>query len=117
MHQSQQYDSMGTITLDTLPEVGFIVKNDRNQPVAAGFLRKLEGGFAQIDTLVSNSECEASERHEAIDLLVNSLISTGKQLGLLGLLAITKDLSILKRAEAIGFSKLEQHTLIALPLI
>lgn len=111
MHRSQGYHSLELINLDTLPEVGFIAKNHNNQPIAAGFLRKLEGGFAQIDTLVSNANCSGSERNDGIDAVVQSLISTGKQLGLLGLVAFTKDLGILSRAGAMGFTTLEDKVI------
>ncbi len=84
-------------------------------PIAAGFLRRVEGGYAQIDTLTSNKHFGSIVRHEGIKLVVDSLISDAKTLKLHGILAFSTDDGILNRAEQLGF-KSQPHSLICLKL-
>lgn len=86
-----------------------------DQPIAAGFLRRVEGGYAQMDTLVSNMHFGSIVRHEGITKVVNNLIEDAKVLKLEGVIAFTSDSGILKRAKELGFYALDQ-SLIALPL-
>lgn len=96
------------------PEVGYIV-SDTQGPIAAGFLRKVEGGYAQIDGLTSNPERAGADRHQAIDMVAESLITTAKSLGIAGLMVLTKDESTIMRSERHGFRKLP-YTLLAVDL-
>lgn len=114
LHKSQKYDQIATFTRETLPKTGFLVFKD-DICVSAGFLRLVEGGFGQIDTMVSNAASPGEVRHEALNILVNCLISKAKDLKLHGLVAFTTSNSILTRAEVAGFRALT-HSVIALPL-
>jgi hypothetical protein len=114
MLNSQKYLGISTVNMKTLPKIGYMVLL-RNYPVAAGFLRRVEGGYAQMDGLTSNPMFGSLIRHEAINLVVNSLISDAKDLKLQGILAFTGDKSVIKRSEDIGFRVIEQ-TLIVLSL-
>jgi hypothetical protein len=121
LHESQGYEGLPSITLDNLPAIGFIALNIYTfeppaQPLAAGFLRMVEGGFAQIDTLVTNGRCPPDVRHAAVSAVVDALVSEAKALKLRGIMATTKDAGVLKRAEALGF-KIISQTLIGLNLI
>ena len=98
----------------TLPEIGYIAFDD-NTPVAAGFLRLIEGGYAQIDSLISNGQLNSTTRHQGIELIVNTLIAKAKENRLKGLICHTKDKSILERAMALGFEVVPQ-VIISLPL-
>lgn len=114
MLEDRKYEQIGTIKMSTLPKIGYIAMlND--QPIAAGFLRRVEGGYAQIDTLVSNTYFGSQIRHEGINKVVGSLIEDAKILKLEGIIAFTGDSGILKRAKELGFKVIDQ-TLIALPL-
>lgn len=106
---------MAAIRMKTLPKIGYIAYLG-NIPVAAGFLRRLEGGFAQMDTLVSNPYLGSKTRHIAIDKVVNSLIEDAKTLDLEGVIGLTADLGVLRRAEDMGFKVLDTQKLIALRL-
>lgn len=115
MLQSQKYLGMADINNETLPAIGFIANID-NVPTAAGFLRRVEGGFAQLDTLMSNAEQSSELRHDGISQCVDSLIEEAKKLKLHGILATSKDESTIMRAISIGFHVVEDQKLIALPL-
>lgn len=101
----------------SIPRIGIIAHLEgRSQtPVAAGFLRMVEGGFAQIDGLTSNANLSSNIRHLGLSKVVSEVISQAKSLGVIQLHAFSKDKGTLKRAEAIGFRACE-HTLIALSL-
>ncbi len=77
-------------------------------PIAAGFLRRVEGGYAQLDTLTSNKHFGSIIRHKGIELIVDTLVNEAKVLKLQGIIAFTSDGGILKRAESIGFHQVNQ---------
>ena len=119
MHKSQGYPDMQCITIDSLPALGtvaFDFKEDNGKPVAAAFLRMVEGGYAQIDTLVSNAATPSEMRHEGISKCVDKLIQEAKNLKLHGILATTKDETTITRALSLGFHVVTDHKVIALSL-
>jgi hypothetical protein len=111
MLEDQNYPDLEDINMKTLPKIGYVALLDK-QPIAAGFLRKVEGGIvAQIDGLTSNPFFGSIIRHKGINLVLDSLINDAKELKLKGLYAFVLDLETLKRAEAIGFCKVQHNTL------
>ncbi len=98
----------------TLPKIGYIVYLNKT-PIAAGFLRKLEPCYAQIDTLCSNKFLGSIVRHQGISMVVDTLISEAKRLKLEGIVCHTKDKGVLTRAEALGFHIIDEK-IIGLPL-
>lgn len=114
MLKDQKYLGISTVSMKTLPKIGYMALMN-GHPIAAGFLRRVEGGYAQMDGLTSNPHFGSKIRHLGINLVVNSLISDAKDLELKGILAFTEDQGILKRSESFGFKQVNQ-TLIAMPL-
>ena len=112
---SQSYIGISNITMKTLPKTGYIVLLN-NQPVAAGFLRRVEPCFAQFDTFATSSYFGSQIRHKAINLVIDSLLHDAKTLKLHGIIAFTEDSGILTRAKDMGFHVVNQ-TLLALPLL
>ncbi len=102
MLQSQNYQGISDINMNTIPKIGYMVLMN-GHPIAAGFLRKLEGGLAHLDGLTSNAYFGSVIRHKAIELVVDTLIKEAKLLKLKGIIATTKDDGILKRAISLGF--------------
>ena len=111
---SQKYVGFDVITPEGLPKCGFIA-HDSATLLAMGFLRIVEGGYAQIDTLVSNGDLSSAMRHEGISMVVNALIEQAKVLKLKGIIAFSEDTGVLSRAEALGFKTIPQ-TIIVLSL-
>lgn len=93
--------------IKTLPKIGYIALIGK-QPVAIGFLRRVEPCFAQIDTLASNAHFGSISRNQAIHLVVNSLMEDAKRLKLKGILAFTVDEGVLIRAKSLGFHEIDQ---------
>jgi hypothetical protein len=89
---------------NSIPKIGYIAMLG-DQPLAAGFLRRVECDIvAQIDGLTSNKAFGSILRHRAIDLVVDQLILEAKELKLQGLIAFTHDKGVLSRAKDRGFS-------------
>lgn len=106
------------LRLDALPSAGLIayhVTSMAKIPVAGGFLRLVEGGYGQIDTLVTNAKLPGAIRHLGVSKLVDALIAHANKCKLHGIICLTSDAGILKRAESLGFHVLNQ-TPIALKL-
>ena len=96
---------------DEVPKIGYVGFNGQKF-LAMAFLRRVEGGFGQLDGLVSNPEAPGSERHEGIDIVVENVLRTAKELGIKNITATSVDSSTLMRSNKHGFVKLP-HTLIA----
>lgn len=92
---------------NVLPEIGFVAYEGAI-PVAMGFLRQIEGGYALIDTLVTNRDLSSELRHVGISKLVDKLIETAKDQGFKGVMALSNDDGILKRADTLGFKTIQQ---------
>lgn len=96
------------------PELGYIAC-DANGPIAAGFLRRVEGGYAQIDGLTSNPGRNGADRHQAIDMVAETLIEKARSLKISAILVLSQDESTIMRSERHGFRKLP-HTLLGVDL-
>ena len=107
MLKTQQYLDMSHISMKTLPKIGYICLLGKN-PIAAGFLRRVEGGYAQLDGLTSNATFGGLIRHQGLNKVVLALISDAKDLKLNGILGITKDSGVLSRAKDLGFTVVEE---------
>lgn len=120
MHESQKYLNIMHIVQEMLPAIGYVAfdynEDGIGTPVAAAFLRMVEGGFAQLDTLVSNAAKPSEMRNEGISKCVDKLILEAKNLKLHGILATTKDETTIARALSLGFHVVTEQKLIALSL-
>jgi hypothetical protein len=99
---------------EEMPAIGYIAFED-TVPVAACFLRKVEGGYGQLDGLTSNPHCSKENRHKALDLVVQRCIKAAEDCGIKHIISFTLDSSTTSRAEANGFVK-QPHTVIALSI-
>lgn len=95
-----------------MPEHGFVAY-DEGQPVAAGFLRRVEGNYALVDSLVTNPDAPGVVRNQAIDMVVKHLLFKAKRLGLKHLIAFSVDTNTLMRSERHGFVRIPHAVIIA----
>lgn len=106
---------MTATSLDDLPEVGFIAISAEGAEIGAGFLRKIEGGYAMIDSLVTNPSASPEDRHAAMDKIMQKLIDTARKRNIRYLLGSTVDENTRLRAERLGFTTCP-HALMSLTL-
>lgn len=100
--ETNAYGDLSDVNMKTLPKIGYIAIMG-GHPIAAGFLRRVEGGYAQLDTLTSNKFFGSQVRHEGIKLVTDALIEDAKTLKLHGIIAFTTDDGVLKRAKDKNF--------------
>lgn len=113
--KSNDYLHISTVNMKTLPKIGYIALLG-NHPIAAGFLRRVEGGYAQLDTLTTSKHFGSQVRNQGINKVVDALLLDAKDLRLHGVIAFTEEKSIRDRAEVLGFKVLPNHSLMALKL-
>jgi hypothetical protein len=92
----------GDTLLSQLPAQGFVAWQE-GRPVAAGFLRRCEGGMGMLDSFVSDPNAPAADRHEALELLTQRVMKAAEDAGLSGLLATSQDENTIARAIRNGF--------------
>ena len=97
-----------------MPEYGYVVMSD-DTIIATAFLRRIEGGFIQLDGLSTNPGMAPHIRNEAIELALSACYSKAKELGYTSILAMSMDSSTLLRSINHGFVRLP-HALIVLDL-
>jgi hypothetical protein len=88
---------------------------EKDEPVAAGFLRHIEKQYALLDSLITNPLSAPHLRDQAINAVVGKLILTAKKQGVLKILATSTDEHTLLRSRKFGFVA-SPHTLIVLDL-
>jgi ribosomal protein L9 len=71
--------------------------------VAIAGLRLMEGEVCFIDSMASNQNFESTVRHEALDLLTQTILDLAKNLGFKKIFATTREECIIERAERHGF--------------
>lgn len=98
-----------------MPAIGFVAVEE-DTAVAMGFLRRVEGGFAQLDGLVSNPSSPGEYRHWGIDAVVEKIIITAKQQELKALISFSSDKSTLARSIKHGFVEASDTKLIVCTL-
>jgi hypothetical protein len=106
--------SMQCVTItpaEGLPQIGCVAIDEELGVIAMGFLRRVEGGQAIIDNLISNPEQSSKIRDEAIDLVAKTLLYTAKAIGITLVIANSKDENTIKRSEKFGLMKLPHTTL------
>jgi hypothetical protein len=100
------------VSMKSLPKIGYIALLNK-QPVAAGFLRRVEcDEVAQIDCLTSNPWFGSIIRHAGVTDVVNRLIDDAKLLKLQGIIAFTKDSGVLTRAKELGFNLIDESLIV-----
>lgn len=112
MH-SKRENALGeaSISMQELPKIGYVAYLGK-QPVAAGFMRRVEPSYAQFDTFLSDPFFGSKIRHEALKMIVDQLIEDARDLKVRGVIAFTTDEGILDRALSNGFSMVD-HVLLA----
>lgn len=98
----------------TFPRIGFLAY-EGSVCIASAFLRKVEGGYAQLDGLCTNPEQPGHLRHIAIDKVVQCVLKRAAVLGLAHVMAFSVDAGTIERSKKHGFVQLP-HSLIAVDL-
>ena len=93
---------MGAELGSDIPEFGLIAF-EGEKPVAAGFIRQIEGNYAMLDSFISNPDIEYAIRDRALDLITRKLIEVAKRNNVRKLFAFSEHTGIIDRAIRNGF--------------
>lgn len=88
-----------------LPELG-VVSLYQNKKIAMGFLRKVEGNLALIDSLIADPFCPWELRSLGIDQVVSDLISQAKKSHIKRIIAYSINGRTLERSKKYGFESI-----------
>jgi len=114
MIQLLESRNMSPGLINDLPVFGLIAY-DNGEPVAAGFLRDIEGPYAMLDSYITNPNAPAKVRNRALNLITDKLIKVARLNDKVKLLAFTADLHTHWRSLEHGFTYLP-HTFSAITL-
>lgn len=89
--------SMGMDLAYDLPEFGLIAV-DGGEPVAMGFIRKMEGNYALLDSYITHADAPAELRDRALDIITYKLIKIAKDNDISKLIAFSGEPSIIARS-------------------
>ncbi len=108
------YRGMDLELANDIPRIGYIVYGNL-EPIAAGFLRLVEADYLILDSLITNPNASGKTRNDAIDMVVDALITRAKLLGKLKIIANSIDANTLERSKKHGFRQ-TLHRMIVLDL-
>ena|ERR1700677_2086585 len=110
MLEDQKTPWIKNVSYKNLPKIGYIALIGKH-PIAAAFLRKIEGNYGYLDTFVSNPHFGSQIRHQALLLVSQNLMEEAKNQGMGGVLCSSADQGLIKRAKDWGFTVIE-HTVL-----
>lgn len=90
---------MNPPTTDEFPTVGFIVES-----IAAGFLYKTDSSICLFEGVITNKECSAKQRNEALCLIAIAVLKAAKDFGFKKIFAFSEEETMIQRARELGFS-------------
>ena len=95
----------------SLPKIGYMALVE-NSPIAAGFLRKIEGNKSCQIELMPNPYFGKVLQQVGIRWILNSLVLDAKELKLKTIYVLGLEESTLEETKAFGFQELAKHALI-----
>ncbi len=93
---------MDKAILKDLPQIGYICFH-HEVPIAIGFLRRMEGPYAILDSYMTNPHLDADIRNTALDKITESLLYYAKKNNVIKVLAFSLDSNTIQRALRHGF--------------
>ncbi len=94
-----------SILSSDLPQHGLIAF-EAGAPIAAGFLRLVEGNLAMLDSYVTDPSVDPVLRDSALDRLTTKLVKIAKANNIKLLMAFSSDINTLHRTQRHGFTTL-----------
>lgn len=87
------------LPLEQLPKIGYIVPN-----VAAGFLIQTDNTFCIFEPFITNPEIPKDIRSNALDIIIEELLKTAKQLNYKSVFGFSTSVPMINRGLKHGFS-------------
>ena len=93
-----------------IPILGLVV-TDKSTVVGMGFLRKCEGDYGILDSVITNPDCNSEQRHKALDMIFTEIIYLSKTINIYNLIGFSSDWGMIRRSYNFGFKKSDHHVL------
>lgn len=87
-----------------LPSYGLIAI-EKNVPYAMGFVRRMEGPYAMLDSYISNPMSPYNRRDKCLDIITKKLVEWCEINAITKIVAFSENNAIVKRAQLHGFIK------------
>jgi hypothetical protein len=81
---------------------------DGDEIISVGSIRLMEGDICYMDSIATNPSFSREKRNEALNILSKKLFECAKSLGFKRMFGSTRDESLKKRAEELGFREAKQ---------
>lgn len=91
-----------------LPEYGLIAF-EQGEVVAAGFIRRIEGPYAMLDSYITNAKVLSEVRDLALDRITDKLIKWTASHQITKVISFTADKNTIVRAEKHGLIPMPNH--------
>jgi len=78
-------------------------------PIAVGHIRRVEGGYGQIDGFITNPHADPEMRNKALDVLLTHLLREAESKCRRGILSFSRDKNTIARAERHGFTRMPKE--------
>jgi hypothetical protein len=92
------------VAIEALPKTGLVIEG-----VCAGFIYKTDSNMCLIEWIISNPETDKNVRNDALDLLINKLVDTAKEMGFTLAFTSVQHQGLLKRYENHKFIVTDQQ--------
>lgn len=96
---------------EELPEVGFVVYEE-DHFIAAGFLRKCEGGYGMMDSYITDPKMPAPWRNQALEMITKRLVKKSKALKMKHVIGFCVDVNTILRSLRHGFVLTEHKVIV-----
>lgn len=96
---------------EELPEVGFVVYEE-DFFIAAGFLRKCEGGYGMMDSYITDPKMPPLLRNQALDMITKRLVKAAKSLQMKQVVGFCLDGNTISRSQRHGFVLTEHKVIV-----
>lgn len=105
---------LADVSFDEIPECGFMASHF-DRPLACSFLRRCEGGFGIMDSVVADKYADGALKSEALDLLFEAVINQARDFRMTNVVGFTVKNSMIKKAKSFGYKE-SDHKLMVLEI-
>ena len=97
--------------LDMLPDTGFILSNQFEEDICAGFLYKTDSKVCWLEYIVSDKKYKRDDRSRAITSIIDYLSKKAKEEDFKYIYTSLKNKPLIKKYESCGFIKGDESCL------
>jgi hypothetical protein len=105
---------LADVSFEELPECGFMASHF-DRPIACAFLRRCEGGFGIMDSVIADKYVDGSLKSQGLDLLFEFITNQARDFKMTNVLGFTVKNSMIKKSKSFGYKE-SDHKLMVLEI-